>query len=68
MKTLWFGGIKKMQYPRLYDIVIKRFCVVGTSVPCERIFSKMGQIVSEKRSRLTSNKISQIIFLNGNLE
>ncbi|KAJ8926624.1 hypothetical protein NQ314_020988 [Rhamnusium bicolor] len=64
---LWWRN-KKHQYPRLYDLVTKRLITVGTSVPCERLFSKAGQIITEKRSRLTSSKASQIIFLNGNLE
>lgn len=58
---------KKEQYPRLYELAIRRLCIVGTSVPCERVFSKMGQIINERRTRLTSKRVSQIIFLNGNL-
>lgn len=55
-------------YPRLFKFVKKRFCIMGTSVPCERIFSKAGQTITKKRSRLTSSKFEQMIFLNFNLE
>jgi predicted nucleic acid-binding Zn ribbon protein len=48
--------------------VKKRLCVVATSIPCERIFSKAGQILSEKRSRMKSSKLLMILFLNANLE
>lgn len=61
----WFQ--RKSIYPRLYGFVKKRLCLMATSVPCERIFSKTGQIVTEKRSRLKSKKISEIIFLHENL-
>lgn len=33
---------------------------MATSVPYERVFSKTGQIISEKRNRLTSSKASEI--------
>lgn len=59
---------KKDIYPRLYQMVLKRLCILATSVPCERLFSKAGQILCEKRSRLGATKVSQILFLNGNLE
>lgn len=54
-------------YPQVYKIVKKRFCVPAPSVPCERIFSKAGQIVTEKRLRLKSKNISKLLFLNVNL-
>lgn len=58
---------RKNVYPRLYQLVKKRLCLMATSVPCERIFSKSGQIISDKRSRLKSTKASQVIFLNANM-
>nr|XP_022910666.1 zinc finger BED domain-containing protein 1-like [Onthophagus taurus] len=58
---------RKHIYPNLFQIMKKRMCVMATSVPCERIFSKAGQIVSEKRERLTTNKIAQVVFLSYNL-
>nr|CAI5850359.1 unnamed protein product [Callosobruchus analis] len=58
---------RKAIYPRLYILAIRRLCITATSVPCERIFSKTGQIATDRRSRLKSSKLSQIIFLNFNL-
>lgn len=52
---IWWES-KKFLYPNLYKIILKRFCIPATSVPCERIFSKAGQICNEKRSRLTTKK------------
>lgn len=54
-------------YPRLFQIMKKRFCILATSVPCERIFSKAGQTITEKRSRLHSKNFEKMIFLNCNL-
>lgn len=59
---------RKLLYPRLYQLVLKRLCIPATSVPCERIFSKAGQICTEKRNRLTSSRIAQILFINHNIE
>uniref|UniRef100_A0A2S2QMQ8 Zinc finger BED domain-containing protein 1 n=1 Tax=Sipha flava TaxID=143950 RepID=A0A2S2QMQ8_9HEMI len=63
---VWWAKHKNM-YPRLYRLTKRRLCIMATSVPCERIFSKAGQVVNERRSRLTTSKISQILFLNHNM-
>lgn len=63
---VWWDA-RKLIYPTLYKIVLKRLCIPATSVPCERIFSKAGQICTEKRNRLSGGKISQILFLNHNM-
>lgn len=54
-------------YPKLFQIMKTRLCIMATSVPCERIFSKAGQIINEKRESLKTEKASQIIFLSYNL-
>ncbi|CAH2098399.1 unnamed protein product [Euphydryas editha] len=58
---------RKDVYPRLYQLVKTRLCILATSVPCERIFSKGGQIITERRSRLDTKIIEEIIFLSYNL-
>ncbi|KAK0137888.1 Zinc finger BED domain-containing protein 1 [Merluccius polli] len=55
-------------YPRLTRLMMERLCVVATSVPSERVFSKMGLIISERRSRLSPSKAQQVMFLNANLK
>lgn len=62
---VWWKA-RKHVYPRLFSLVKKRLCIQATSVPCERLFSKAGQIQNEKRSRMKSSKVSQILFLNHN--
>jgi hypothetical protein len=63
--TWWFE--RRQVYPALFELAIRRLCIVATSDPCERVFSEAGQVVTEKRNRLTGKKVSQILFLNGNL-
>lgn len=57
---------RRVVYPRLYSFVLKRLCIPATSVPCERIFSKAGYVLTERRNRLTSSHLSMIMFLNHN--
>lgn len=53
-------------FPHLSELVKRQFITVATSVPCERLFSKSGQILSDRRSRLSSTKVKQILFINCN--
>lgn len=51
-------------YPKLY-IISRRYCyLLGTSVPAERLFSKAGATATEKRNRLTTSRLSKLLFLN----
>ncbi|KAL0195455.1 hypothetical protein M9458_009027, partial [Cirrhinus mrigala] len=43
-------------YKTLSEVMKARLCIVATSVPSERIFSKTGQIISERRNRLSPSK------------
>ncbi|XP_065810939.1 zinc finger BED domain-containing protein 4-like [Labrus bergylta] len=58
---------RRVVYPRICEFMKRRLCIVATSVPSERVFSKTGQIVSERRSRLSSSKVRQLVFINANL-
>jgi hypothetical protein len=46
------------------ELATKYFCVVATSVPSERLFSKAGATATKSRNRLTGNKISKLLFLS----
>lgn len=67
-KPLQWWKERRLLYPHLYTLMKRRLCVPATSVPCERVFSKAGMIVSAKRSSLKPSKASQVIFLNSNLK
>ncbi|KAK7881407.1 hypothetical protein WMY93_029816 [Mugilogobius chulae] len=59
---------KASVYPRLTQVMSRRLCIVATSVPSERIFPKTGQIITERRNRISSSKLRHLVFLNANLE
>lgn len=53
-------------YPNLYFLAQKFLCTPASSVPCERVFSKAGEVVSKKRNRLSPKTVEEILFLNKN--
>lgn len=57
---------RKLIYPHLYKLAMARLCIPGSAVPCERIFSKAGQVMTEKRNRLVTNKLSKLLFVQFN--
>uniref|UniRef100_A0A3B1JXR9 HAT C-terminal dimerisation domain-containing protein n=1 Tax=Astyanax mexicanus TaxID=7994 RepID=A0A3B1JXR9_ASTMX len=54
-------------FPCLSKLAKKHLTVIATSVPAERIFSKAGQLVSERRSSLKVKNVNMLLFLNKNL-
>ena len=62
----WFTN--KDIYPSLYRIAIKHLVIPATSCDSERIFSTAGNIATIKRSRLSSEHLNMLIFLNQNLD
>ena len=65
---LWWKS-REVLYPTLSKIAKKRLgiVIVATSVPSERIYSKAGQLVSERLNRLKPDTIEKILFLNSNM-
>lgn len=58
----------KYIYPNLATIVRSKCNMVATSVPSERMFSKAGNLINERRTRLTSKKVKELMFLNANIK
>lgn len=56
------------RFLRLHKIAAKYLCIPGSSVPSDRLFSKAGQLVSERRNRLKPENIDTILFLNHNMK
>ena len=63
---LWWHE-RRHTHPHLYGYILKRFYIVLTSVPCERVFSGAGQIISQRRKLLKPNKVSTLLFLHSNM-
>jgi hypothetical protein len=64
---LQYWEMHKLLFPHLYILSLKFLCTPASSVPCERVFSKAGEVVSKKRNRLSPKVLEQILFLNKNL-
>ncbi|KAJ2954342.1 hypothetical protein O0L34_g2603 [Tuta absoluta] len=56
----------KHSFPNLALLARKKLNFMATSVPCERLFSKAGNLVNERRTRLGVRKVQQLLFLNAN--
>lgn len=57
----------KENFKRLYKIAIKFLIIPATSAASERIFSTAGLILNKKRSKLSPQHASLLIFLNKHL-
>lgn len=61
---LKYWDINGNMFPLLKKIVQPYLSLVATSVPSERLFSKAGNIMTEKRNRLKGEKLQQLLFLS----
>lgn len=50
----------------LKEIALTYPCIPATSTPAERIFSKAGLIMTDRRSRLSSKHLYELLFINQN--
>ncbi len=62
----WWDERKK-NYPRLIILVPRYLAIIMNSVSCERIFSKMGLIVNDRRTSLSADKASMVCCIAQNL-
>lgn len=54
----------KTLYPHVNEVAREYLGgILATSVPCERLFSKTGLIITRRRNRLTSEHLNQQLFL-----
>uniref|UniRef100_A0AAR5PTC4 BED-type domain-containing protein n=1 Tax=Dendroctonus ponderosae TaxID=77166 RepID=A0AAR5PTC4_DENPD len=54
-------------FPELANLAKKYLSIPATSIPAERLFSKSGYMLNERRSRLPSKNLNEILFLNANM-
>ena len=55
--------VKKFKYPKLSQLTRKYLAVQASSTASERMFSLMGNILTKKRLRMTSENFGKIIHL-----
>lgn len=55
------------QFPSLAAVARKFLCAPCTSVDSERLFSVVSNILDEKRSRLTADRVEMMVFLKRNM-
>jgi len=48
------------------EVVKKFICIPATSCESERAFSKAGQIISDRRTRLKPDVVDKLMFINKN--
>lgn len=55
-------------FPNLSQMAREMLCTPASSVPSERLFSKAGELISQRRSNLKDKNVNMILFLNKNME
>lgn len=64
---LWWKSNEAV-LPLLSKVAKKNLGIVATSVPAERLFSKAGETISQRRNRLKPKNVNMLLFLNTNLK
>ena len=58
---------RQVEFPHLAQLARKFLATPCSSVYSERVFSELGNIYSDERSRLSPEKAEQLLFLHHNL-
>lgn len=66
--VLEFWSKNQNQLPKLFNFFCNIAAIPATSASVERMFSRCGNIVTEKRNCLANESIDMLAFLNKNLE
>ncbi len=61
----WLKANEK-RFHLLSHLAKKYLCIPGASVPSERLFSKAGEVISNRQSRLKAKNVD-MMFLNRNM-
>ena len=60
---IWWK-VNEAKFPNVAKMARKCLCIMGTSVPSERVFSIAGLTVTKTRSNIEAESLDQIIFMN----
>ena len=66
LNVLNWWNAQHVNFPHLFKVFKKYLHVPSTSVPSERMFSLAGNILSEKRARLSPRNVNMLTFLHQN--
>lgn len=58
---------RRAKFPRIIKLVKKHSSMIANSAPCERIFSKMGNIVTTLRNSLSVGTATRLGMIAQNL-
>lgn len=58
----------KTVFPALYKQATRHFCIVAPSVPAERLFSKPGSTITQRRNRLSEKVLEKLLFVSDSTE
>lgn len=64
---LQWWATNRSRFPCVADVARSILAIPATSVDSERLFSKCGLVVSDRRSSLSSQHVEQLVFLSHNL-
>lgn len=64
---LKFWERNKTVFRHLYELLLKYLCIPATSVPSERLFSKAGKLITNRRNLLSGKNVNKLLFLNNNI-
>ena len=65
--VLQWWRFNKDRFPALSKLARCILCIPASSAPSERAFSVCGRIMEERRTCLTPQAVSDILFLNSNM-
>jgi hypothetical protein len=60
----YWGKIGKELYGNLAAVAKQYLAGTAPSVPLERLFSKAGIVLTKRRNRLSSERLSRLIFVS----
>ena len=63
INPLDFWWKNQTNYPEICDVALSYLIVPAASVPSERIFSKAGDLISEKRNRFLPENVNKLLVL-----
>lgn len=63
----WWKSNEK-RFPLLARLARKYLCIPATSAPSERVFSSAGNVVTHKRSTLSSDIVNSLVFVYYNIK